>query len=119
MCDVNLFPPERFELQTRAQVHESDHVGVRMSYRDPAGRRLHFTSGISGEIGEAMPEAGTFQVPTGGTGRLLGFPGAGRDWILVWEEEPPCDARSVTGLAFTRAEFEDVLVASGLIPPQD
>ncbi|MEX0990651.1 MAG: hypothetical protein WD004_00050 [Actinomycetota bacterium] len=119
MCDVDLFPPDRFELQTRAQVDESDHVGVRMSYRDPNGRRLHFTSGISGEIGEALPEAGRYQVPTGGTGRLLGLAGGSDTWILVWQEEQPCDARSVTGLGFTRAEFEDVLAASGLIPPQD
>ncbi len=118
ICDVNLLPPERFVLRTRAQVDESDHVGVRMSYRDPAGRRLHFTSGISGEIGEALPEAGRYQVPTGGTGRMLGVPG-GRDWILIWNEPVPCDRWSVTGLSFTRAEFEAVLAASGVIPPQE
>ena len=94
--------PDGWILVRTRDVREGDHVGVRQEYRDPRGRRLFFLLGISGEVGEGLPFAGTIPVADGSEARLLG-----RDltWALAWEAEPPCSATAVIGQGMPRSRF--------------
>lgn len=112
VCRVGSTPPPEFRLQNTIRRSERDHVGVRVSFVDAAGRVLHFFSGFSGEFGEGMSLAGSFTVESGEEARLLG---AGQDWVLVWSSSGPCAAHAVIGNGFARGEFIQVLEASGVL----
>ncbi|MGQ0668463.1 MAG: hypothetical protein ACT4PO_02120 [Actinomycetota bacterium] len=111
-CRVDVTPPPEFRLQNTIRRSESDHVGIRRSFVDAAGRVLHFFSGISGEFGEGMSVAGSLTVAGGEEARLLGV---GQDWVLVWSSSGPCAAQAVIGNGFARGEFLQVLEASGVL----
>ena len=114
-CEIGLGPGPPFELFETARVREADHVGVRTSYRDPKGRRLHLTAGISGDFGEGADPAGRF---TGATGEEASLAGRGSDWVLVWSGSPPCGTRTAGGNGFTRSEFLAALENAGVLAPE-
>jgi hypothetical protein len=108
--------PEGFTLQRTREIEEADRVATRLDYRDPEGRRLVYLLGLSGEIGEGMPELGTTTLPDGQEGRFLG---RGAAWMLVWEDAFPCPQVAVVGNGFDRPAFVRLLVAIGLVRPSD
>lgn len=112
VCQVDTTPPPEFRLQNTIRRSERDHVGVRRSFVDAAGRVVHFFSGISGEFGEGMSVAGSLTLAGGEEARLLG---TGQDWVLVWSSSGPCAAHAVIGNGFARGEFIRVLEASGVL----
>jgi len=111
-CEVDNAPPKSFHLANEVMVEVAGHVGLRMTYADAGGRRLHFASGIAGEFGEGLRESGTFFVVTGEEATLLGSEAG---WVFVWSESGPCAQKTVTGNGFTRSEFLRVLEQSGVI----
>jgi hypothetical protein len=113
VCEVRFAAPdgfaplERFEEETY-----SDHVGVRLGFRDQQDREFHVLAGIPGEIGEGLPVAGEIELTEGRTAQLLG---EDRVWIALWTEDDRCDPRAVIGNGFSRETFEDALADAGLM----
>jgi hypothetical protein len=105
--------PPGFERTDTFKEPYPDRVGVRIGFRDRAGRELHAFAGIPGEFGEGLRDAGTVQLVTGGIGRLAG--GAHRVWVLVWDEGGVCDPRAVLGRGFERRGFLAALERAGVV----
>lgn len=112
-CRTEIAPPAGFAPIGTFRVREADHVGIRESYRDPEGRELHVTAGISGEFAEG----GEVVEVTLASGEPARIAGSGTDWVLLWESPPPCEQRTVGGAGFASAGFVDVLVEMGLLAP--
>jgi hypothetical protein len=106
--------PQGFVLQHIRELPAADHVATRSEYEAPDGRLLVYLLGVAGEVGEgaAVAEDVTLRDGTPAT-----FLGGGANWIVTWEEVPPCRQISVVGNGFTRAGFEEVLVEVGLLTP--
>lgn len=101
-CEVEFTPPPEFELRDTIHRRAPDHVGVRATFVDDAGRILNLFSGIAGEFGEGLPGIGSYRVAGGEEAALLG---AGSDWVLVWDADGRCRTRAVIGNGFGREEF--------------
>lgn len=115
-CRIAADPPNSFVQIADVKVPSPDHIGVRVSYRGPEQQRLHFTSGIVGEFGEALPQAGEMETVDGSLGQVLGHDD-GMDWIFTWIDTDVCQQRAVTGNGVTREQFVALLVRSAVIPP--
>jgi hypothetical protein len=112
-CEVSFVTPPGFERTDAFEEPYPDRIGVRLGFRDEAGRELHAFAGIRGEFGEGLPDAGTVELATGGIGRLAG--GSHRVWVLLWDEGGPCDPRVVLGRGFDRRTFLDTLRRAGIV----
>lgn len=112
-CEVSFVTPPGFERTDTFEEPYPDRVGVRIGYRDQAGRELHAFAGIPGEFGEGLPDAGTVELVSGGTARLAGGPH--RVWVLVWDEGGICDPRVVLGRGFERGGFLELLERAGVV----
>jgi hypothetical protein len=95
-----------FVLVREDQRRYGDHVGARMEFRDPEGRRVFFLLGIPGEVGEGLPLVGEPALLDGTPARLLGEEDR---WVLAWEGAPPCRDMAIVGNEIGRSEFEGVL----------
>lgn len=104
--------PEGFALVRRRERPQADHVGLRLSYRAPDGRRLEYLLGIPGEVGEGLPLVDELELATGLRALLLGRDQA---WILVWEDGPPCGQSAIIGNGFSEDAFLQLLNATGLL----
>lgn len=90
-------------------------LGVsRATFRDLAGRRLHVTSGVSGDFGEALPVQATVRMADGSAGYLRGILG-GDAWVIIGEVAGACAPRTITGLGFGRDGFMEAALATGLV----
>jgi len=112
-CEVSFVTPPGFERTDTFEEPYPDRIGVRLGFRDEAGRELHAFAGIPGEFGEGLADAGTVVLVGGGIGRLAG--GVHRVWVLVWDEGGPCDPKVVLGRGFERRAFLDTLERAGVI----
>jgi hypothetical protein len=112
-CEVSFVTPPGFERTDTFEEPYPDRVGVRLGFRDEAGRELHAFAGIPGEFGEGLPDAGTVVLVGGGIGRLAG--GVHRVWVLVWDEGGPCDPKVALGRGFERRAFLETLERAGVI----
>jgi hypothetical protein len=112
-CEVSFVTPPGFERTDTFEEPYPDRIGVRLGFRDEAGRELHAFAGIPGEFGEGLPDAGTVVLATGRIGRLAG--GVHRVWVLAWDEGGPCDPRVVLGRGFDRRAFLETLERAGVI----
>ncbi|MBI4260763.1 MAG: hypothetical protein HY658_09390 [Actinobacteria bacterium] len=111
VCRPELRPPAGFGLVETASVEEAGRVGIRRSYRDPAGRELHATAGISGEFSEGSAEAGTIGLASGGEAVLFG---QGSDWIAIWVLDDGCGTRTVAGTGMDRGAFLALVEEAGV-----
>jgi len=114
-CEVRFVTPEGFERTETFEEPYADRVGVRLGWRDQAGRELHAFAGIPGEFGEGLPDAGTVELAGGGIGRLAG--GVHEVWLLSWEKGGICDPRVILGRGFDRRGFLDLLQRAGVTAP--
>ena len=112
VCQAPVSEVSGFRLVQTVRMPELDHVGIRRSYRGSGGTWLHFTAGVSGEFTEGAVEAGSFTVSTGRPARLFG---RGSDWVLLWEEDPPCSQMTASGNGFSRRAFVRTLEEAGVI----
>jgi hypothetical protein len=115
-CDV--FPGrgvEGFVLERTQPIDEQDHVAVRHEYLDPRGRLLVYLLGVHGEVGEGSPDRQDVALVDGTPARFLGGRG---NWVLVWNDHPPCPQVAVVGNGFRREDFARLLVEAHLLPPQ-
>ena len=112
-CEVSFVTPPGFERTDTFEEPYPDRIGVRLGFRDEAGRELHAFAGIRGEFGEGLPDAGTVDLATGGIGRLAGGPH--RVWVLLWDEGGTCDPRAVLGRGFDRRAFLETLRRAGVV----
>ncbi len=112
-CEVTFVTPAGFERTDTFEDPYADRVGVRVGFRDENGRELHAFAGIRGEFGEGLPDGGTVELASGGTGRLAG--GVHRVWVLVWDEGGICDPRVVLGKGFDRRAFLATLEQAGIV----
>jgi hypothetical protein len=115
VCEPGVPVPSGFEPLDTFEEPYADHVGVRLGFRDDERRELHILAGIPGEFGEGTTPAGELDLTQGRTGRL--YEGVEGVWLVVWEEDDPCDPRVVIANGFTRDVFLDALVDAGLLPP--
>ena len=67
-CEVSFVTPPGFERTDTFEEPYPDRIGVRLGFRDEAGRELHAFAGIPGEFGEGLPDAGTVVLVGGGIG---------------------------------------------------
>jgi hypothetical protein len=113
-CDVRPGAvPEGFILRrTRELPQGDDRVAVREEYRDAEGRLLVYLLGVAGEVGEGLPHLGRRTLVAGGQARFLG---EAPNWILAWDDEPPCSQMSIVGNGFERDEFLGLLEKAGVI----
>ena len=114
LCQIDADLPWRWQLSESLEVPAWNTVGIREIYRADRGRLLHFTSGIDGEFGTALPQRAAVRVVGGEEARLLGLR-SGRIWVLVWNVSDGCRTRSVTGVGLARAMFVGVLRRAGVI----
>jgi hypothetical protein len=112
-CEVSFVTPPGFERTDTFEESYPDRVGVRLGFRDEAGRELHAFAGIPGEFGEGLPDAGTVELVTGRIARLAG--GVHEVWVLVWDEGGLCDPRVVLGRGFERKGFLELLERAGVV----
>ncbi len=112
-CEVSFVTPAGFERTDTFEETYPDRVGVRVGFRDEAGRELHAFAGIPGEFGEGLPHGGTVELAAGGIGRLAG--GVHRVWVLAWDEGGTCDPRVVLGKGFDRRGFLATLEEAGVV----
>ncbi len=112
-CETGFTAPAGFERFESFEDPYGDHIGVRLGYRDEAGRELHVFSGIPGEFGEGLPSVAEVDVGTAEPAHLLGH---GTVWALVWEAEAPCTARAVLGSGFDRTSFLQALRRARVVP---
>ena len=92
-----------------------DFVATRREYRDVEERLLVYLLGVPGEIGEGAPVVEEVTLASGLEATLLGGPVG--NWAITWEDEFPCEQMSVVGNGFARAEFEALMIESGLLAP--
>ena len=111
VCDVAVRAPEGFQALEAFRQEYFDHVGVRLGFRDPSGRELHTFAGIPGEFGEGLPAAGEVELAFGRVGVLSG---AGRVWVVEWNEGGSCDPRAALGNGFGREGFLAALEETGI-----
>jgi hypothetical protein len=111
-CDVGFAVPAGFQRFESFSEPYADHLGVRLGFRDQAGRELHVFSGIPGEFGEGLPPAGSLPIVTGEQAVLLG---QDQVWVLSWDTRGPCSARAVLGDGFPRPSFVRVLEEAGVV----
>jgi len=104
---------EGYVLIRRGEWRYHDHLGVRMEFRDPSGRRIYFLLGIPGEVGEGLPMAGALRLLDGSVGRFLGEEDR---WALVWQGDPPCEDLAVVGNLISEAAFRRALRAASILP---
>jgi hypothetical protein len=102
-----------FVLVSEDERRYPDHVGARMEFRDPEGRRIFFLLGIPGEVGEGLPLVGEPSLVDGTPARLLGEVDR---WVLAWEGEPPCRDMAIVGNEIGRSDFEAVLREASILP---
>lgn len=114
-CAAPLEAPPGFEQTERFEEEYPDHVGVRIGFRDGAGREVHAFGGIRGEFGEGMPRAGSLTLAAGGEAWLAG---EGDVWVAGWQTDEPCGEEAVLGSGFSREEFVSLLVDAGLVSGQ-
>jgi len=112
-CEVSFVTPPGFERTDTFEEPYPDRIGVRLGFRDEAGRELHAFAGIPGEFGEGLPDAGTVVLATGRIGHLAG--GIHRVWVLAWDEGGLCDPRVVLGRGFDRRAFLETLERAGVV----
>ena len=96
-----------------AHVNEPTYTGVRVSYRDGAGRQLYFAAGAVGDFFEDAPVAQGFRL-TNGRGAYL-FRYGRMDWALLWYQRDPCHQYSIGATGFTESALVDTLEASRVI----
>ena len=113
-CDVRPGAvPKGFTLRgSRGIPQGNDRVGMREEYRDRAGRLLVYLLGVAGEVGEGLPLGGRPTLMAGGRARFLG---QASNWVLTWNEAPPCSQMSIVGNGFERDEFMSLLEEAGVI----
>lgn len=104
---------EGFALVDQIDVPASDHVGVRMTLRDPDGREITYLLGIEGEVGEGLPLVDSPVLADGAVARLMG---EAETWVLAWERDEPCVATAILGSGIERGGFLELLRGSGMLP---
>ena len=112
-CEVRFVTPAGFERTDTFEETYPDRVGIRVGFRDEAGRELHAFAGIPGEFGEGLSDGGTVELASGRTARLAG--GVHHVWVLVWDEGGLCDPRVVLGKGFDRRGFLATLEEAGIV----
>ena len=113
-CEATFAAPTGFEATETFEVQYRDHVGVRLSFRDDAGRLLEYFAGVPGEFGEGLPLAGSVELASGERTPLIG---KGEIWVIAWNTSGLCGSHAVLGNGFTRKEFVSTLEESGVIVP--
>jgi hypothetical protein len=97
---------EGYVLIRRSDRRYHDHLGARVEFRGPSGRRIYFLLGIPGEVGEGLPLVGSPELVDGSVGRFLGEEDR---WVLAWRGEPPCEDMAVVGNEISAAAFRRAL----------
>jgi hypothetical protein len=105
---------EGFVLDRTQRIEEPTHVALRREYRDPEGRLLVYLLGVLGEVGEGAPVARRVELVDGTPASFLG---GGPNWILRWEDDPPCPQMAVVGNGFRPREFAALMVDAALLSP--
>jgi hypothetical protein len=113
VCEMGAAVPPGFSALDTFEETYPDHVGVRVGFRDEDRREFHVLVGIPGEFGEGMTSAGDLALTGGRTGRL--YAGIEGVWVVVWQEDDPCDPRAVIGNGFSRGAFLEALADAGLL----
>jgi hypothetical protein len=113
-CEARLGGVEGFVLTRSRDIPQGESIGVREEYRDSEGRSLTYLLGIFGEVGEGLPFQEEVGLSGGATARLLG---RDQTWVLVWEDQFPCQQIAVIGNGFRRSEFVEVMERAALLPP--
>jgi hypothetical protein len=115
-CDVRPGAiPEGFTLRRTREISQGGQgVGIREEYRDRDGRLLVYLLGVAGEVGEGLPFVSRPTLTTGGRARFLG---EAPNWVLAWNDEPPCSQMSIVGNGFEQEEFLGLLQDAGVIEP--
>ncbi|HEX2026081.1 MAG TPA: hypothetical protein VHH92_06770 [Actinomycetota bacterium] len=106
---------EGFVLDRTQRIDQPTHVAVRREYSDPEGRLLVYLLGVLGEVGEGAPVARRVELVDG---TPASFVGGGPNWILRWEDEPPCPQMAVVGNGFRAEEFASLMVDAALLSPE-
>lgn len=111
-CEDRPGAVEGFVLTRSRDVPQGESIGVREEYRDSEGRSLTYLLGIFGEVGEGLPSEGELDLSGDATARLLG---RDQTWVLVWEEQFPCDQIAVIGNGMSREAFEELMTEAGIL----
>lgn len=116
VCSIEASVPDRWRLVRAIEIDGRDRVGVRALYRSRADRTLHLTSGVEGEMGEALPVRARPLLVGGSHASLHGMPG-GKLWVLAWSPGDRCGWRTATGIGLGRAAFLRVMTRAGVVMP--
>jgi len=111
-CEIGFAPPAEFDLQETIVRKQGDHMGIRETYLDEAGRLLYLFAGIEGEFGEGAATAESVPLAGGTIGELAG---EGLDWTLVWQTPGPCSSRAAVGNGFSRRGFVGTMRSAGVL----
>lgn len=114
VCEMEAAVPAGFSALDTFEEPYPDHIGVRVGFRDDERREFHVLVGIPGEFGEGMTSAGDLALTEGRAGQL--YAGIEGVWVVVWQENDPCDPRAVIGNGFSRGAFLEALADAGLSP---
>jgi hypothetical protein len=112
ICPAVAVAPSGFQVTERVEERYPDHIGIRITFRDDHGRRLHSFTGVPGEYGEGLPVAGSAHLVSGEDVSLIG---EDQTWIIAWDTGGLCGAHALIGNGFSRKGFFKVLKASGVI----
>jgi hypothetical protein len=103
-----------FVLEKTQRIDQTTHIALRREYRDPEGRLLVYLLGVLGEVGEGAPVARQVELVDGTPASFLG---GRQNWILRWEDDPPCPQMAVVGNGFRPREFAALMVDAALLSP--
>ena len=111
-CRALAVAPSGFKVTETVEERYPDHIGIRITFRDDRGRRLHSFMGVPGEFGEGLPVAGSAQLASGEHVSLIG---KDQTWVIAWDAGGLCGAHALIGNGFTKGGFIKALMVSGVI----
>jgi hypothetical protein len=111
-CSGVTVGPSGFKVTETVEERYRDHIGVRITFGDERGRRLHYFTGVPGEYGEGLPVAGSAHVASGADVSLIG---KDQTWVIAWDTGGLCGSHAVIGNGFTKEGFIKALQSSGVI----
>jgi hypothetical protein len=103
---------EGYVLVRRSDRRYHDHMGGRMEFRGPSGRRIYFLLGVPGEVGEGLPFVGSRELVDGSVGRFMGEEDR---WALAWRGDPPCEDMAVVGNEISGPAFQRALRKAAIL----
>jgi hypothetical protein len=111
-CGALAVAPSGFKVTETVEERYPDHIGIRITFRDDRGRRLHSFTGVPGEYGEGLPVAGSAHLASGEDVSLIG---KDQTWVIAWDTGGLCGTHALIGNGFTKEGFIKALKVSGVI----